>query len=254
MDLDDYTQKYLRDHRRNLSFEAILSDARRKQVLKSLKKYPHRNILEIGCALNPLFQYHINYESYTIVEPSKDFIQNAEKIAKGRNDINFIRGYMGKVDEKMLELDIDFDFIVLSSLLHEVPNPEELLKSVCKFCNKNTTVHINVPNVYSFHRLLAYEMGLMDSIFAKSETESKYQRRTRFNKQLLVKMVRDIGFEVLSQGTYFIKPFNNKQMEEIIRQGMVDKRVIHGLERMTRYMPDLGCEMFVDVRIIATAS
>jgi len=252
IDIDDYSRKYLNEHNKDLSFERVLADVRRNQVLKSLNKYKHEHILEVGCGLEPLFQYCDKYESYTIVEPSDEFVQRAKKLAEGKDNVNIIHGCMEEVYEKLSELE-SFDFIIVSSLLHEVPRPEKLLQSIYSVCKPDTIVHINVPNVYSFHRLLAYEMGYIRSIFEKSETEVKFQRHTRFDKQSLFKIVEENGFHILSHGTYFIKLFNNEQMEKIISQNIVGKELIKGLERMIKYMPDLGCEMFVDVKIKPSA-
>ena len=253
LDIDDYSMKYLTEHSKAISFERVLADVRRKQVLKSLNKYNHKHILEVGCGLEPLFPYCDNYESYTIVEPSDDFVQNAKKLTEEKDNINIINGYMEEVYGKLLELD-DFDFIILSSLLHEVQHPEKLLQSVYHVSKQDTMVHINVPNVHSFHRLLAYEMGYISSIFEKSETEHKFQRHTRFDKQLLFKILEENGFQILSYGTYFIKPFSNEQMEKIINQNIVSTDIIEGLERMIKYLPNLGCEMFVDVEINPSVS
>jgi SAM-dependent methyltransferase len=249
IDIDDYSEKYLKERNKKLSFELILDHARRKQVLKSLNKYKHKHILEVGCGLKPLFQYCGKYESYIIVEPSNEFVQLAKRHAKGKSNITIIHGYMYEVYKKLLNLYPDFDFIILSSILHEVPHPEKLLQSIYQVCKKDTIVHINVPNVSSFHRLLAYEMGCIETIFEKSETEIKFQRHTRFDKQKLFKIVEKSGFQILSYGTYLIKPFSNEQMEKIINQNIVNKDIVKGLEKMAKYIPDLGCEMFVNVKI-----
>ena len=245
-DINDYSKKYLNEHNRNFSFEAILVEVRRRQILKSLSKYNHEHILEIGCGLEPLFQYCNKYKSYTIVEPGDEFVRHAKKLAEGKNKVSIIHAYMEEVHGKLSKH--DFDFIILSSLLHEVPHPEKLLQSLYNVCKPDTVMHINVPNVYSFHRLLACEMGQVESIFEKSETEIKFQRHTRFDKDSLVKMVEENGFQILSHGTYFIKPFNNKQMERMINQNIMPRDIIEGLEKIIKYMPDLGCEMFVEVR------
>jgi len=250
IDIDDYSKKYLGEHTRIFSFEAVLSEIRTKQVLKSLNQHKHKHILEVGCGLNPMFLYFNEYESCTIVEPVYEFYQRAIKLAERRGNISIIHGYLEEVYKELLKsLDHSLDFIILSSVLHEVPNPRKLLQAVHKLCNRNTVVHINVPNVYSVHRLLAYEIGYIESIFEKSETEARFQRHTRFDKRLLFQMVEKSSFKVLSHGTYFIKPFSNEQMERIVDQEIAGKDIVKGLERMTKYMPDLGCEMFVDVRI-----
>jgi SAM-dependent methyltransferase len=247
IDIKDYSEKYLKEHGKALSFERVLAEARKTQVLSSLNRYKHEHVLEVGCGLAPLFLY-CDYGSYTIVEPGDRFVQRAKELAAGKGNIGIIHGYMEESCEKLCELGHGFDFIILSSLLHEVPFPNKLLQSVYQVCSSDTVVHINVPNVYSFHRLLAYEMGYIASIFEKSETEAKFQRHTRFDKQLLCEMVEENGFRILSYGTYFIKPFTNQQMEAIMAQNIVDKDIIKGLERMVRYMPDLGSEMYVEVK------
>ena len=247
----DYSMKYIREHTKKLSFEASIADIRRRQVLKSLNKYKHDgHILEIGCGLVPLFTYCKGYKSYTVVEQSRRFVQNAQKLVEGRDNINIIHGHIEEVYKKLLRPKYaSFDFIVLSSILHEVSNYRKLLRLVHMLCNKNTVIHINVPNVYSFHRLLAYEMSHIKSIFEKSKTETKFNRYTRFDKQLLLETIIKSGFKALSCGTYLIKPFNNQQIEEIISKGIVSKNIIKGLENMIEYLPDLGCEIFVDVKI-----
>lgn len=251
IDIDDYSRKYLDEHTRSFSLEAVLSDIRTIQALKSLDKYKHQHILEVGCGLNPMFLHCNEYKSYTVVEPVHEFCQKALGLAEGRKDITIIHGYMEEVCEGLPKLvSHSFDFIVLSSVLHEVPSPRKLLQSVRKVCNRNTVVHINVPNVYSFHRLLAYELGYIKSIFEKSEMEARFQRHTRFDKKRLFRMVERSGFRVLGHGTYFVKPFSNEQIEKIIGQRIVGKDIIKGLEKMTKYMPDLGCEMFVDVKVV----
>jgi cyclopropane fatty-acyl-phospholipid synthase-like methyltransferase len=42
---------------KNYNFEEIQVAYRRKKILKRLNLYPHKNILEIGCGFEPIFQY-----------------------------------------------------------------------------------------------------------------------------------------------------------------------------------------------------
>ncbi len=245
IDLEEYSRKYAEQYV-NESFEVFLINIRRKQVLKSLHEYKHDSILEIGCGLEPLFLYCNDYKAYTIVEPSEEFVRNAKKSASEKDNIFIVQGYLEKVYRDLIGQ--TFDFIILSSLLHEVPNPDELLQAIYKLCSKSTVVHINVPNVFSFHRLLALEIGIINSIFEKSETEIKFQRNTRFDRESLRKIVQENGFQILSFGTYFIKPFSNEQMEKMLRNRILDTKVIDGLEKMIKYLPDMGSEMFVEVK------
>ena len=75
-DIKQYVKNY-----NDMSFEKYQVNFRRKKVLEIIKKYYPTRILEIGCGMNPLFQY-IDWpiENYTVVDPSEDFIKNAKRL------------------------------------------------------------------------------------------------------------------------------------------------------------------------------
>ena len=248
IDAQDYSSKYA-DQYHTQSFETVMVEIRRDRVLASLQEHSCRRILEIGCGLEPLFPYLKDYEHYVIVEPSPEFVQHARSVAlaTGKPEIRVIEGYFEELPKEIFAGD-RFDMIILSSLLHEVPDPGALLQAIRQVTDEQTVVHINVPNVYSFHRLLALEMGLIASIDARSQTEISFGRHTRFDRSKLITLVENYGFDVLSSGSYFIKPFSHAQMERIIGAGIVDSAIVAGLAGMVKYLPDMGCEIFVDVR------
>jgi SAM-dependent methyltransferase len=185
------------------------------------------------------------WDAFTVVEPSHEFVAHARALAAGRGDVRVLQGFF---EDVRLQLAAgSFDLVVVSSLLHEVPDPQALLRAVRAVCGPETVVHLNVPNMRSFHRLLAFEMGLIPSVFEPSEIERRFQRHTRYDMPGLLALVGEQGFRVLASGTYFVKPFTHGQMEAMLAAGIIDARVIDGLARMVRYMPDLGCEMYVDL-------
>ncbi len=204
-------------------------------------------MLEIGCGLEPLFLSWDDFDIMTIVEPSAEFAAAARASAAGDARIDVRQGYVEDIASGMAG--VNPAAIVVSSLLHEVPDPERLLAAVRALCGSETMVHINVPNVRSFHRLLALEMGLIADLFEPSETERRFHRQTRFDLPRLQIMLDAAGFEVLESGTYFVKPFTHAQMEALLASGVVDRRVIEGLNRMTRYLPEMGAEMFAHARL-----
>ena len=101
----------------------------------------------------------------------------------------------------------------------------------------------------SFHRLLAHEIGLIPSIFEKSDVDKKFFRNTGFDKERLINLLLSHNFKVLDFGTFFIKPFANSQLEELIRNGIVPSTIIEGLSNMIKYFPDYGAEMYVTVSL-----
>jgi SAM-dependent methyltransferase len=242
VDFGDYRKHYIQQYDAD-DFEVVLVAARRKQVMNSLKRYPHKRILEVGCGLEPLFPLVDNFSSYTVVDPVESFIENARKVASGDKRMQF---HVGCLEDVSCELFGDLDFIVVSSLLHEVEDPIALLRSISNCCTKNTTIHFNVPNMFSFHRLLAVEMGLQETTFEQSELERKFQRTSQFDKQSFLRILRDNGFNPLNFGTYFIKPFSNSQMSKLIRSKILPPELVLGLSKLTQYLPEMGVEMFAD--------
>lgn len=245
INIDNHAKNYIEEISKKNSLESILSSLRRKQVLISVNKYNHKNILEIGCGLDPLYPYVHGWNSYAIVVPGIEFFDALK--ASNLYNVDIYNGYLEDIYEELLGN--EFDYIFLSGVLHQVPNLQIFLKAINQLSSCDTVVHINVPNAYSFHRLLAMEIGYINNIFEKSETNTRLQVRWVFDKNSLYKVVQDNGFEVLDFGTYFIKLFTNEQMEKLINLGVFEKDLLLGLENMVKYLPDMGCEMFVNIRL-----
>jgi SAM-dependent methyltransferase len=245
---EPYAREYLRQYAEG-SFELVLIATRRKHVLASVRKYPHQHILEVGCGVEPYFPFLDNYQTYTIVEPSDEFVRVARSRAEDHAGANVFVVH-GRLEDSLEQLAgrAPFDFIIISSVLHEVPDPSGLLQAARRLATAATTIHINVPNVYSFHRLLALEMGLIGSVFEPSATERRFQRHTRFDRLALLALLEEHKFDVLHFETYLIKPFSNDQMERLVKSGVVDARAIDAFDAMTKYLPEMGCEMLVEVK------
>jgi hypothetical protein len=242
IDHSEYGRRYA-DQYRDGEFEPVIARIRRNKVLAALHEHPHRRILEVGCGFEPLFPDVDAFDEYWTVEPGKEAVQAAIAHPAVDARVHVVEGFLETAD-----IPPGFDFIAVSSLLHEVRDPGAFAQSVRAHCGASTVVHFNVPNVRSFHRLLALEAGLIPDLFEKSETEKRFGRQTRFDLTTLIAFLQEHGFDVIASGTYFVKPFTHAQMEQLLRAGIVDMNVIDALDRMIRYMPDLGAEMFVDAR------
>ena len=55
--------------------------------------------------------------------------------------------------------------------------------------------------------------------------------------------------EILDSGSYWIKPFTHKQMAMMMNENIIDENILDGFEKMIKYMPELGSEIFVNFRI-----
>ncbi len=241
-DIDKYTQDYL-----NYDFEDTMIYYRRKKVLEILNKYNPKKILEIGCGTQSIFDFYTDYETFTVVEPSDQFCKLIKQSDKYNSRITIINDFLENQTETLRNK--EFDFILLSSLLHEVAEPLDLLNVINKLCNKETIVHINVPNSNSFHLIWAYTSGLIDSLGNLTETAKTLQQNTAFNIEKLMKIIREAHFEILDKGSYFIKPFNHSKMQECMALGIIDEQLLNGLYKLTHHIPDMGAEIFINCRL-----
>jgi len=71
----------------------------------------------------------------------------------------------------------------------------------------------------------------------------------RLDRQMLFSLIQEAGFVVLEFGSYLIRPFINVKMEKLISQNIVSTSVVAGLDGMIKYMPELGCVMFVNMKV-----
>jgi hypothetical protein len=139
--------------------------------------------------------------------------------------------------------------ILLSGLLHEVQDCNELLSATAKLCGSNTVLHINVPNAASFHRLLALEMGLVQSVYAQSKTQKQMQQSHTFDLTSLAKLTSESGFAIVEQGSFFVKPFTHAQMAALQENEMLNDRMLDGLYNMSKYFPGNGSEIYMNLKL-----
>lgn len=246
-DLDDYVIKYAEE-----PFEREMVRVRKKVVVEQCVKYNASSVLEVGCGLEPLFADYKAYERMTIVEPSRTFAENARMLAADAgvpNKVRVIVDYIESASTMLLESKDSFDFIVVSSLLHEVDESKALLNAIKNLCGRNTIVHINVPNAKSLHRLIALESGMISDEHDLSSQQIKMQRRRTYDMESLQNEINDAGFDIVSSGFYFIKPFTHAQMQACLDANIIDKKVLKGLEGISKYIPEYGSEMYINAKV-----
>lgn len=237
--IDRYTEDYLKS-----DFEDVQVKYRKRKIIEILNQYKPARILEVGCGTKPLFIDYTHFTEYTIVEPSPEFYRIALTKAKNIKDIRVLNTFF---EDALPELSSStFDFIILSGLLHEVENPDVILETAARLCSPKTVLHANVPNARSFHRLLAFESGLIDSIYEHSENNIRLQQNTVFDSESFRLLFVRHGFNIINAGSYFVKPFSHKQMLEMICQGIVSDKILDGFYKMSLYLPDMGSEIFIN--------
>ena len=210
------------------SLERVLIEARRRSC--SEPSSGHGGVArssKSAAASSPSSRSSHDFDARSVVEPSPRFVAHARQLAADDPRVTIVEGFIEEVADQLSGT--RFDLVVVSSLLHEVPDPGALLRAIHSACGPSTIVHVNVPNVRSFHRLLAVEMGVIDSVFTQSETEVGADRQlhdsTRRSLRAMFKGAR-VGV-LLGSGLYFlIKPFTHEQIEPRSIVGIIDRAVV----------------------------
>ena len=231
------------------SFEDYQVLFRRKFVIEQIKKYNAKRILEIGCGLEPLFTSFEEDVEFTVVEPIKEFFFRAGKHnADGRNQL--INDYFDSDFKDKYQIDYHFDMIICSAMLHEADKPDDIICGMKKLSNVNTVVHINVPNSYSMHRILALESGLIKSEKDLSIRDLKFGHSVVYDINMLKKLVQKNGIDIIDYGSYFIKPFSHEQMLCAMKEGIINTDILEGLYNMGKYLPEMGSEIYINGKFI----
>jgi ubiquinone/menaquinone biosynthesis C-methylase UbiE len=242
-DLLDYQEQYA-----NQPYEKYQVAFRKRKLIELLQKYDHKELLEVGCGLESIFLDFNSYKNITVIEPAEMFYDKAiaDKERALNKNITVIKALL---EDTLPQLKgKKFDFILVSSLLHEIPDQPKFFKTLYEIASEGTVIHLNVPNAKSFHRLLAVEMGLIKSEFQKSDSNIQFQQHTVFDIDLLKETAENNGFEVIESGSYSFKPFTHQQMQNMINNNSITEQMLDGFYKMERYLPNVGSEIFVNIK------
>lgn len=242
-DLNDYQVRYA-----NQPYERYQVYFRKKKIKEILARHKHDSMLEIGAGLNPIFVEFTAFKQLFIAEPADLFYEAAMGLREGsprREDIHLLHKKIEDCAEDFAGM--KFDFILLSCLLHEIHDQKTFLGAVHRIASAESVIHISVPNANSFHRLLALKMGLIQSTFQMSESNTEFQQFTVFDLERLVGLLEKNGFRITESGSYSFKPFTHAQMENMIGNGSLTEAMLEGFYKMEELLPGMGSEIYVNV-------
>lgn len=234
-------------HYEKLTFEDTLREYRMRHIVDYLQSIKSDKILEIGSGCWPLFDYFDDYKTLDIVEPGEYFHEIVKSKIGSNTRVSITNGF---IEEVYPTLKNDYDIILIGGFLHEIDNPEEVLSIINKIASPKTIIITFVPNADSFHRLLAFEAGIISSKYEFSENDTLFGRRNVFNKASISALFVNSGFSVSTIDTYFIKPFTHEQMEQLMSISFLNIALLNGLYKMTNYMIDMGAEIFLAASIV----
>ncbi|MFA5060558.1 MAG: methyltransferase domain-containing protein [Candidatus Omnitrophota bacterium] len=243
-----YPGIYLADY----GFEKNAVASRQRIALETLQQKKPVIVVEVGCGADLLYKKalkaRLSIKQWIIVEPSAKFAQVAKRSAQKKIPLFVIQNFLEDAAQDIREITHGpIDFIVCTGLLHEVPNPDELLRAARSLLSRKGTIHINVSNGNSLHRRLAKAMGLIKDVKAFSRRNKQLMQHHVFDLRSLTNLVISQGFAIAGSGGCLLKPFSNSQMDSIKK--VLTAPVMEGLFILGRKYPELANEIFINARL-----
>lgn len=178
---------------------------------KKLQRYyrflipENQKVLELGCgtgdlliALKPSYGVGIDFSKATITKASE----------KASEHIFFYCGPVENIN-KMVETDLCFDYIILSDLINDLWDVQDVLEQVLPYCRRNTRV---ILNFYS--RLWQFPLSFGQKI---GQAKPLLQQNW-FTTQDVVNILRLSGYETLKHTSEFLFPFNIPLVEQTLNR------------------------------------
>ncbi|MGE0785388.1 MAG: class I SAM-dependent methyltransferase [Sandaracinaceae bacterium] len=246
--IERYEARYVEDY----AYESWLVAGRRQATLESLRGSGARTVVEVGCGSDPLVLEAIgcmpHLERWVIVEPSALFLEIAARIADVVPEARVVRGFFeSSKGDVIAALGQDHaDAIVIDGLLHELDDPDGLVRAARSLLAPRGLLHASVPNAFSMHRRLGRAMGLIDDVHRLSARNRHFEQRRVFDLEAFVALFARCGFAIEKTGGHTMMPFASAQMSAI--EAQLGDEVFQGLTRLGEELPELAAEIYVDAR------
>lgn len=229
---------------KKLPFERTQERFRKKKLLDILShhKADVGKLLEVGPGLNPLFPLVQTSGTCVVLEPIFEICKHLTKFYDQNPKFEIrnssLESYITEEPSRK------FDTVVLSSVLHEIPNPELTLRLIYNLLEAEGTLFVVVPNNQSLHRLIGEKMGIIKSLTDFTETENLMQQTSTYSTQHLANQLESLGFEVKEMITSFIKPLPHAKMQEALDKSFFSEEDLDFLYKISPLLPDFGSEIF----------
>ena len=231
-------------HFNQLPFERTQEKFRKRKILDLLShhKADGGNLLEVGPGFNPLFPVLKTFKSSVVLEPIFEIYNQLTNSYKQNSKLKIVNSALEKyISENPNK---KFDTVILSSVLHEIPNPDFILKLIHGILEVGGILFVVVPNNQSLHRLIGERMGIINSLTELTKTEKLMQQTSSFSPQRLTNQLESHGFKIKEVITSFIKPLPHAKMQKAMDDSLLSEEDLEFLYKISVFMPDFGSEIF----------
>lgn len=237
-DINSYWDKYQKAY----SYEEFSAIYREMELIKSVS-FKGKKVIEIGCGFKPLFNVVKEYSNYIAIEPGEKPFNSILEMSEYFKNVQVFNSTFE--EWHITNKNIKADLIVLPGVLHELDDAFLVLEMCLNHLNPEGVLYINVPNVDSLHRKIAVAMGIIEDTKEKSFRNIEFGQKYNFSKSTLKELIMRLSKKVMitKLNTFFLKPFTHDQMLDAFSNGIIDKKVIDGLYKVSEEVEGLGSEI-----------
>ena len=190
---------------------------------------PGDRVLELGCATGLMTAHLAGLGArVTGVDRSETYLHRAR--ARAGDGVVLLRAGLAAPGWEAHTGD-GFDHVLVCNLIHEVPDPVDLLARAAALLHPGGLLHLSLQNPDSIHRLVAVEMGLIADVREVSDRGGRFGTRGLWDADALAVLAQEAGLrEVLREGV-MLKPLPNAMMADLPAD------VLDGFEAAARHLP-----------------
>lgn len=138
-----------------------------------------------------------------------------------------------------------FRQIFLVHGLEHLEAPASVLERASTWLQDDGVILIAVPNANALSRLLAVEMGIVESPQSVTEGERLHGHRITFTQKTLRAVVESAGLEVIEEGGVILKTLANFQFDLALERGIVDEAYISACDALAERFPQFSSSIFI---------
>lgn len=228
---------YLREYQ-SLPFERVAEEFRSRALVKAIELRGHTTLLEIGCGSKSIFRRLGPKYSGVIVEPVSALLGLHSDLSPRCTLVN------ARLEAIEPEAFAPLEAIVMSSILHEVPDPRLLVKRSLQFTQAGALIFCVVPNGLSLHRFVGWKKQILTDPLARTATQDLMQQRSAvFTPESLMELFAECEVSTVQCQTIFPKLLSHLQMEQLLDAGTIDMNFLETMDRLSGELEPTGSEI-----------
>lgn len=181
-------------------------------------------------------------KSYTIIEGSKDLINNyLNNRDTSKDNFTITHSYF-----ENFKPDKDYDIIMINGVLGHVENPVDIIKQYKGYLKKDGKIFITVQNANSLNRLIGFEANLLKDIRELSDELKNRGHRRYFTLDDITKDINESGLKIIKTEGLFLKPITSSQMVQL----GFDENIFKALLKIGKIYPELCAHLHFECELI----